>query len=167
VKRGKYPDTHEYAFELTLEINRALTFSPGEVTTLVLDALFALDKQGVLFPGVTSPEKRLRAASMEAVGYERSDDDAPADGAYRKLMSGSETPSKGEHGFTGRLWEAADAMIAAMLHQHMLVAKMHGLAEKRLYLAPITEADRASAEAFIAAAGAITASVEAAAKSAL
>jgi hypothetical protein len=58
-------------------------------------------------------------------------------------------------------------MIAAMLHQHMLVAKMHGLAEKRLYLAPITEADRASAEAFIAAAGAITASVEAAAKSAL
>jgi hypothetical protein len=164
VKRGKYPDTHEYIFELTLEINRALTLSPGEVTTLVLDALFALDKQGSLFPGVTIPEKRLRTAGMEAIGYERSDDDAPADRVYKNLLSGSETPSKGEHGFAGRLWEAADAMIAAMLHQHMLVAKMHGLAEKHLYPAPITEAERASAEAFIAAAEAIRAAVEAAAK---
>jgi hypothetical protein len=85
-------------------------------------------------------------------------------GAYKNLISGSETLSKGEHGFAGRLWEAADAMIATMLHQHMLVAKMHGLAEKHLYPAPITEAERASAERFIVAAEAITTAVETAAK---
>ena len=72
MKRGKYPNTHDFAFQMTLEINSALTFSSGDVADLVLDALFALDKQGVCSRRDQSgrpPSWR----SIEAVCYERSE----------------------------------------------------------------------------------------------
>ena len=50
VKRDQFPDTHLYTFDLTVGINSVLTFSAGEISTLIVDALFALDEQGVLFP---------------------------------------------------------------------------------------------------------------------
>ena len=160
MKRGKYPNTHDYAFQLTLEINSALTFSSGDVADLVVDALFALDKQGVLFPGVTNPEKRLRGASIEAVGYERSEDDALADGVYRSLMITPEPPSKVKRALRDRLWEAINTMGASVLHQRMLIAKMHGLADKCTYSTPVAEADRVNAEGLIAATQEITAAIE-------
>jgi|SRR3984885_15155498 hypothetical protein len=66
-----FPDTHHYIFDLTVGINSALTFSAGKISTLFVDALFALDEQGLLFPGVTVPEDRLRMAGMELIGYQR------------------------------------------------------------------------------------------------
>jgi len=162
VKREKYIDTHEYTFELSLEINRALLFSSGEVTNLVLDALFALDKQGLLFPGVTTPEKRLLSAGMEATGYERSA--APAGGVSTRLMNASETRSKGKHAFKDGLWEAVSRLDTAVLHQRMLMAKLHGLADKYPSSAFVSEADQALAKGLIAATEAIAAAVEASAK---
>ena len=53
MKRGEFPGTYQTAFEMRLGINSALTFSSGELSTFVLDGLFALDEQGRLFPGVT------------------------------------------------------------------------------------------------------------------
>ena len=78
MKREKYPGTNEYIFELMLGINSALRFSSGELSTLVVNALFALDEQGQLFPGITEPEDCLRMASMQPVGYRRSALDASA-----------------------------------------------------------------------------------------
>ena len=88
MKREKYPGTNEYIFELMLGINSALGFSSGELSTLVVNALFALEDQGLLFPGVTEPEDCLRMASMQPVGYRRSALEAPAARAGRRLPTG-------------------------------------------------------------------------------
>ena len=65
-------DTHHYIFELTLGINADLTLSAGELATLVLNGLFALEERNTLFTGITEPYDRLRLASMNATGFERS-----------------------------------------------------------------------------------------------
>ena len=57
-----------------------------EISTLFVDALFALDEQGVLFPGATVPEDRLRMAGMEPIGYQRSRRSPPLSGTYRSLL---------------------------------------------------------------------------------
>ncbi len=86
MKRDQFPDTHLYTFDLTVGINSVLTFSAGEISTLFVDALFALDEQGVLFPGATVPEDRLRMAGMEPIGYQRSRRSPPLSGTYRSLL---------------------------------------------------------------------------------
>jgi hypothetical protein len=59
VKREKYPTKHRYVFELMVDIDSAVGLSAGELAALVVEGLFALDQQGVLFPGLTTPEHRL------------------------------------------------------------------------------------------------------------
>ena len=44
MKRGEYPGTYPYVFEIKLGINSALTLSSGELSTFVLDGLFALEE---------------------------------------------------------------------------------------------------------------------------
>ena len=94
MKREQFPGTHQYVFELRLGINSALTFSAGEISTLVLDGLFALEEQGMLFPGVTEPEDRLRIAGMDAIGYQRSRRASPIGDAYNRAMSGPGQPTR-------------------------------------------------------------------------
>lgn len=37
MKRPQFPETHHYVFEMTIGINSALTVSPGDISTLVID----------------------------------------------------------------------------------------------------------------------------------
>ena len=158
MKREKYPGTNEYIFELMLGINSALSFSSGELSTLVVNALFALEDQGLLFPGVTEPEDCLRMASMQPVGYRRSALDAPAARAGRRLPTGRKRELK------NRLDDVAEMLGAAALRQRMLMAKMSSLSDKCSDPGDLKDADRASADALLTAAEAIIAAVEASAK---
>jgi len=158
VKREQYPGTNEYIFELMLGINSALSFSSGELSTLVVNALFALEDQGLLFPGVTEPEDCLRMASMQPVGYRRSALEAPAARAGRRLPTGRKRELK------NRLDDVAEMLGAAALRQRMLMAKMSSLSDKCSDPGELKDADLASAEALLTAAEAIIAAVEASAK---
>lgn len=158
MKREKYPGTNEYIFELMLGINSALGFSSGELSTLVVNALFALEEQGQLFPGITEPEDSLRMASMQPVGYRRSALDAQAARTGRRL------PTRRKRELKNRLDDAVQMLDAAQLRQRMLMAKMSSLSDKCFDPGELQDADRASAEALLAAAEAIIAAVDASAK---
>jgi hypothetical protein len=164
MEREKYPGTHEYIFELKLGINSVLGLSAGELSNLVLDGLFALEDQGLLFPGVTEPEDCLRMAGMEPLGYRRSASEGLGDGAYRQLLASLRPPTGRKRELKDRLDEACETLGAAILRQRMLMAKMHGLSDKTFNPGALKDADRAGAEALLAAAEAITAVVETSAK---
>jgi hypothetical protein len=162
MKRPSFPDTHHYVFELTLGINSVLTFSAGDISTLFVDGLFALDEKGLLFPGVTVPEDRLRIAGMQPIGYERSARGEPLGSAYRNLMM--EKLPKWRLQLRERLDETVGAMDYAVLRQRMLMAKLSGLTDRCLHAPILSDEDRKTAEALLAAAEAIIASVGAATK---
>jgi hypothetical protein len=164
VKREKYPGTNEFIFELTLGINSVLGLSPGELSTLVVDGLFALEDQGLLFPGVTEPEDCLRMAGMQPIGYQRSERVPAADGAYRQLIANRRPPTGRKRELKDTLDEAVDALGAAMLRVRMLAAKMTSISDKCFDAGALKDADRASAAALLAAAEAITAAVESSTK---
>jgi hypothetical protein len=164
LKREQFPGTNLYVFELTLGINSALMFSAGALSTLVLDGLFALEEQDLLFPGVTEPEDRLRIASMDAIGYERSGRSSPIGDADRRLLADPRDLPKGQRDLKGRLDEALAKMEAVILRQHMLVAKMVGLGDGSLHPAGSSAGEQAKVEELIAAAEAIAAAVEVATK---
>ena len=108
MKSEQLPGTHQFVFELTLGINSALTLSSGELSTLVLDGLFALEEQDMLFPGITEPRDRLRMARMNAIGYERSGLSTPRGAAYELLMSRLGRLSKGKLKLKERLDTGGD-----------------------------------------------------------
>jgi hypothetical protein len=163
VKRPQFPDTHHYVFEMTVGIHSALAFSPGEISTLFVDRLFALDEEGKLFPGVTAPEDRLRLAGMEPIGYERSRQRGPGD-AYTTALAILDHPSKSKRELGERLDTAIETIDAAILRQRMLNAKLGGLRAKCHHPAALAGGDRKTADALLSAAEAIIAAVEAATK---
>jgi hypothetical protein len=165
VSRQPFPEVLRFNFELAIEITTALTLSAGELAKLIGNGLFALDTQAALFPGLTSPEERLLSVTVEAVGYERSGRATPIDEAYRRLMTGRGRPSRAKRELQERLVEAAEALEAAVLLQHTLWAKLHGLLEKSRHPEPLIEANREAGEALISAAERIAAAVETSAKS--
>jgi hypothetical protein len=167
VKHPSFPGTREYVFELRLGINSVLTLSAGELSTLVLDGLFTLEEQDLLFPGVTQPEDRLRRASMEPSGYGRSAHAAPISGKYARWMASLRPATGRRRELKYRLDDAVEALSSAMVRQRMLMAKMTSLSDKCFDSPALTDADRESAEVHLAAAEAITEAVEAATKSVL
>ena len=162
MKRDQFPDTHLYTFDLTVGINSVLTFSAGEISTLFVDALFALDEQGVLFPGATVPEDRLRMAGMEPIGYQRSRRSPPLRGTYRSLLP-EELP-KWRLKLINRMDEVVGAIDAATARQRTLMAKLDGLRERCLHPSGLSAEDRKTADAVLAAAEAIIKAVEEATK---
>ena len=54
MKREQFPDTHHYIFDFTVGINSVLTFSTGEISTLSVDALFALESVRKVHTGLQS-----------------------------------------------------------------------------------------------------------------
>ena len=149
------------AFEMRLGINSALTFSSGELSTFVLDGLFALDEQGTLFPGVTEPEDRLRMASMDAIAYERLGRSVPYGDTYDRLIKSIGRAARGKRELKEKLDEAVVKLGAMMLRQRILMAQMQGLSDRCMYTDALTDAERARAGTLIAATEAITAAVEA------
>jgi hypothetical protein len=164
VKREKYAGMNVYIFELTLGIHTALGLSAGELSTLIVDGLFILEDRGLLFPGVTEPEDRLRMAGMQPIGYQRSERVSAADGAYRQLSGNRRPPTGRKRELKDTLDEAVETLGAAMLHVRMLAAKMTAASDKCSEPGALKDADRASADALLTAAQAIIAAVEASAK---
>ena len=113
------PSGLRFAYELEIEITPALSLSAGELDNLILDGLFALDEQGILFPGVNTPSAGLRLieAGIGAVGYARTGNAAPADEAYRRLMQRKGRVTKTSRQLEARLEEAAASLGAALLCQ--------------------------------------------------
>jgi len=155
--RMSFPDTHQFGFELELEISSILTLSAGELCVLVVNALFAMDEQGLLFPGVTTPDadNRLKSAKMGAIGYARTGIAAPVGERYRRLILRKGRVPKSSRQLGERLEEAVSTMMTNLLHQRMLLAKLMGLADKCAEPSAITDADRTKAEALLAAAAAV------------
>jgi hypothetical protein len=160
VKRGEFPGTYQYAFEMRLGINSALTLSAGELSALVLDGLFAMDEQGTLFPGVTEPEDRLRMASMDAIAYERLGRSVPFGDTYDRLIKSIGRAARGKRELKERLDEAVAKLGATILRQRILMAQMRGLSDRCLYTDALKDTERARAGTLIAATEAITAAVE-------
>ena len=161
--RSTFPDSHSFTFELELEVSTALSLSPGDLCSLVLPALFELDIQGVLFPGVKSPgiRNRLISANMKATGYCRGDTVPPIDEVYRNLMSRTRRrKSESGQGLSERLHGVAVTLGTAVLNQQMLIAKLSGLAEKSTEPAALTDADVMIIEALLGAADAVVTAVE-------
>jgi hypothetical protein len=161
MKRGEFPGTYQYAFEVRLGINSALTLSAGELSTLVLDGLFAMDEQGTLFPGVTEPEDRLRMASMDAIAYERLGRSVPYGDAYDRLIKTIGRAARGKRELKERLDDALAKLGATMLRQRILMAQMRGLSDRCMYTDALTDAERTRAATLIAATEAITVAVDA------
>jgi hypothetical protein len=165
VKRPQFPDTLHYVFEMMVGINSALILSAGEISSLFIDGLFALDEQGLLFPGVTTPEDRLRLAGMEPMGYERFRRSRPEGDAYTSALA--MTLPKNKRHLRDRLEKAETSLGAAISRQRMLCAKLSSVRDSALHTRRSTEENRKSAEALLAAAEAIITGVEAATKTVL
>ena len=62
-----------YNFEVSIELNDALSFVPGELGTYLAEALFELDRINLLFPGLQVPEpgERIFSVSIQQMGYAR------------------------------------------------------------------------------------------------
>lgn len=122
-----------------------------------------MDEQGLLFPGVTEPEDRLRLASMQPIGYQRSQGAPVGVGdAYRALMADPGPLTKTKRELNERLDMAVRSLHAAILHQRMLMAKLFSLTDRCRHPAALTDDDRKTAEVLLAAAEAIIAAVKAA-----
>lgn len=164
MKRGKYPDTHRYMFEMLVDIDRAVIFSAGELAALIVDGLFALDQQAALFPGITSPENRLATVSLGAIGHRRRARAAPVDQAYSRLMTSNWRPGREDRSLKDDLEKAGEQMIGIILRQRMLMALIQGLVNRCRHPTALTDADRLQGESLIAATDAITAAVNGATK---
>jgi hypothetical protein len=145
-------------FEATIGIHSALSFSPGDLSGLLTNALFDLDEEGRLFPGVTEPEDRLRMVGMQPIGYERSADVAGSD---HEMLDPTRLPKEKQE-LRVRLEEAGEALDAVMLRQRMLGAKLNALFNRCHYRAPLSAEDMQKAETLLVAAEAITGSAQAA-----
>jgi len=71
--RTSFPASQHFFFEMELAVSSALGLSSGELAMLLSDGLSALDDRGLLFPGITTPDRgdRLLGVKIGAIGYER------------------------------------------------------------------------------------------------
>ena len=161
--RSLSPDTRRFSFELTVEITSSLSISAGELSELLLDGIFALDEEGILFPGVTIPANgyRLIDGSIRLAGYARPGGLADPDAAYHALMAGKgRRPSTATQKIGDRLRKAAAELHAAVLRQRMLIARLRALGGEVGGADPVADMDPIVAEALITAAGSVTGAVE-------
>jgi hypothetical protein len=158
VRRPQISGTIIYVFEATIGIHSALSFSSGDVSQLLTNALFDLDEEGRLFPGITDPEDRLRMVGMHPIGYERSVRDTRSED---ETLDPTRLPKEKQE-LRVRLEEAGEALDAVMLRQRMLGAKLNALFNRCHYRTPLSAEDKQKAETLLAAAEAITSSAQAA-----
>ncbi len=162
--RADYPKTHEYCFELVIEISSAFSIAAGELGMMMTEGLCALDEQSALFPGVASPEPlaRLLRAKATAIGYASSGRGAPIGQAYRRLRQ-REVPltSPDAHLFHA-LYAALICVNGATRQHRMLMAKLLAAADRCRHATPLADADRIAAEALVDAAYSMVTAVNAA-----
>jgi hypothetical protein len=151
---------------MLIGIDSAITLSSGEVGGFLVDGLFVLDREGVLFPGLVRPEHRLLEVMIGAIGYHRFGRTVPIGDAYRRLITEKEgRAARGKRSLKERLDDASAVIHAGLLTQQILMARLKGLSDRCLHPSAITDEDRQTAEALVTAADAIAAAVDAAAGS--
>jgi hypothetical protein len=158
-------ETRRFSFELTVNITSSLSIAAGELSELLLDGIFALDEEGILFPGVTIPGNgdRLVEASIRLAGYARPAELTDPGTAYRALMAGKgRRPSQANDELGERLRNAAAELHAGVLRQRMLIARLRALGGEIGGAGPVADMDPVVAEALITAANSVTAAVDAA-----
>ena len=160
--RGDYPKTHEYCFELTIEISSAFSIAAGELGMLIAEGLAALDEQSTLFPGVASPEPlaRLLRAKATAIGFASSGRGAPVGEAYRRLREREVSRTSPDAQLFNGLYAALICVNEATRKHRMLMAKLLAAADRCRHATPLAAADRAAAQALVDAAYSMVTSVD-------
>jgi hypothetical protein len=168
MKRPLLPSGRRFSFELNTEITSVLLFSPGELAELFSDGLFALDKAGQLFPGVTVPAagERLLSVELGPVGFARPEEPGSLRVTYEDLMARGQSRPAHTH-VAVRLNDAATALQACVMRQRMLIARMRAVEEMTRRPRAIVHVDRDAAEVMITAVSHIAAAVDAAVTRAL
>ncbi len=120
-----------YDLRVRLDITATLDIPIAEVGGLVIDGLFALDDQGLLFPGITIPDgpERLVNASVHVEGYSRPSVVPPVNKAFEKLMGRRRVvqPPK-ESDLLEAVDNAVILLVAMQRQQRMFVAQMSSVA---------------------------------------
>lgn len=159
--RAPFPPSQHFLFEIEVGVSSALALSSGELAMLISDGLSALDDRGLLFPGVTTPDRgnRLLGVKIGAIGYQRFGRTGPADEAYRRLFMG-----RGRRRSHRSLGERLDSRIvelsAGLINQRMLIARLTGLSDKCRHPTALSDADRTIGEALLTASDTIIQTVE-------
>jgi hypothetical protein len=160
------PDSQRFVFELELEISRAFGLLAGELATLLADGLIEMDHQGILFPGVTTPEAgdRLLGVGIGAIGYGTRSRTGPVDVTPQQGEAAGGPVGKLNRDQEERLDGAQFDLQAVQGQLRMLMAKLRGMLDRSHHRTPLTAADQATAESLLAASAAVCAAVEEAVK---
>ena len=140
-----YPTTLHFLYELDVEITSMLSISSGELGMMLADGLFALDGEGLLFPGATIPETRLHRATIGAIGYSRYDRSPPLGAAYRHLLNREPAAGDPDRALFD-LTEGALATIgAASMKQRTLMSRLLAIADRCRHGDTLGDEERAAA----------------------
>lgn len=137
-----------------MEINNALALTPGELSTYLLDALFTMDCEGTLFPGLTQPEAGALVLSgcVAPIGYRRGVNQGVYGEAHRTVARG---PGLGEQPVSRSpedmalrqqlepLWRPLSDLFK---EERLFQAKLFGMLDLLRSADPLTDADRQQAE---------------------
>lgn len=125
------PDPRRFKFELTVQATKVLPLSAGELAVFILDGLFALDDEDMLFAAVAADSSgaRIAHAGIEVIGYTRPAELPGANPAYHELMARKgRRRGGGDKELAARLRAAAAALHARLPQQRLLIAELrsHG-----------------------------------------
>jgi hypothetical protein len=149
--------SRQYTFEVEMEITNALDLSPGELSAYLLDALFEMDFEGTLFPGLTLPGEGSRVLSgcVSPIGYRRGVDQGTYGEARRKSSgeAGPETDSTTRTPEEIALYKQLEPLWLPLLHlfkeQRLFQAKLFGLLDVFRSADPLTDEHRQTANQYL------------------
>ena len=138
------PSGRRYSFEVDMEIDNSLGLTPGELSAFLLDALFDLDHQGLLFPGITEPKAgaRVLSGSVAPTGYRRGVNQGTYTAAHRNPGMTPEARSSDETALYDELEAVWFPLEDLFKEQRMFQAKLLGLLDQLRSADPLSDADR-------------------------
>lgn len=147
-----YPATHRFQYELDVEISAAFSISSGELGMMLADGLFALDEEGILFPGATVPETRLQKATIGAIGYSRWDRSPPLGRAYRHLLDREPAKADRDHPLFDLAERALAILGASSMKQRTLMSRLLAISDRCRHGNVLSDEERAAAVVVVSAA---------------
>jgi len=144
-----------FVFEVELEINPTLYLAPGELATLLLDGLFALDEDDRLFPGATDPERILSASAMSCGHSRYSEPGRPPIRSAPSSDRPAQPRTEEDDGILINLNDAFFDIEKVLMEQRTLIFKIRGLEEDLRSSSSLSEADRLYAQKLLRASAAL------------